>query len=329
MTRRRTVLHAGLATGLATGLTAGLAPWAARAQAWPSRPIRLVVPFPAGSATDGIARSVGAAVGAAVGQTVVVENKAGADGALAGLEVARAAPDGYTLLMATNSPMSAVPALKKTPPYDPVADFTPISDIGRYTFFMVVHPSVPAATIAELVAHAKANPGKLNYGTGNTTGIVSTALFTALTGIQMVHVPYKGEPQGVTDLLAGRIQFMVASAATTVPHVKEGKLKALAVTLPQRSPALPDVPTIAEAGVPQFRLTSWAGVFGPAKMAPELAERLNREFNAAINRPEVKEAMARQAFMLQGSSTQQLATLVKEQLESYRSTMKLAGIEPE
>ncbi len=306
-----------------------LAPTATQAQAFPSKPIRLVVPFPAGSATDSIARSVGASVSAAIGQPVLVDNKAGADGAIAGSEVARAAPDGYTLLMATNSPMSAVPALKKHPPYDPIADFTPITDVGRYTFFMVVHPSVPAQSLAELIQYGKANPGKLNYATGNTTGIVSSALFASLAGIQMVHVPYKGEPQAMTDLLAGRVQFLVASAAIAAPQVREGKLRALAVTLEQRSPALPDVPTIAEAGLPAFKLTSWAGLFGPAKMPADVAQRLNREFVAAINRPEVQAAMAKQAFMLTGSSMEKLATLVREQLDSYRSTVKLAGIEPD
>ena len=164
---------------------------------------------------------------------------------------------------------------------------------------------------------------------GNTTGIVSTALFASLAGIQMVHVPYKGEPQAMTDLIAGRVQFLVATAATAAPHVRDGRLRALAVTLEQRSPALPDVPTIAEAGMPKFRLTSWAGVFGPAKMPADVAQRLNREFVAAIGRPEVQAAMAKQAFMLTGTSQDKLAALVREQLDSYKSTLKLAGIEPE
>jgi tripartite-type tricarboxylate transporter receptor subunit TctC len=306
-----------------------VAPVPAVAQAFPAKPIRLVVPFPAGSATDTIARVVGGAVSASIGQPVLVENKAGADGAIAGAEVARAAPDGYTLLMATNSPMSAVPAMKKVPPYDPVADFTPVMDVGRYTFFIVAHPSVPAKTVAELVQYAKANPGVLNYATGNTTGIVSMALFASLGGIQMVHVPYKGEPQALTDLVGGRVQLMVASAGTAVPHVRDGRLRALAVTLDKRSPVLPDVPTIAEAGMPQFKLTSWAGVFAPAKVPRDVLDRLNREFVAAIARPEVQAAMEKQAFLLTGSTPEQLGTLVREQLDSYRSTLKAAGVEPE
>ncbi len=301
----------------------------AQAQAYPAKPIKMIVPFPAGSATDTIARVIGASVAASIGQPVLVENKAGADGAIAGAEVVRAAPDGYTVLMATNSPMSAAPALRKVPPYDPVADFSPITDVGRYTFFIVVHPSVPATSVAELVAHAKANPGALNYATGNTTGIVSMALFASLGGIKMVHVPYKGEPQALTDLVGGRVQVMVVSAGTSVPHIRDGRLRAIAVTLDKRSPVLPDVPTIAEAGMPQFKLTSWAGVFGPAKMPRDVVERLNREFNAALGRPDVVQAMEKQAFILGGSTPEQLGTLVREQLDSYRATMKAAGIEPE
>ncbi len=319
-----------LVAGAAAAAAGALVPLgAARAQAFPSKPIKLVVPFPAGSATDAIARVIGASVSTAIGQPVLVENKAGADGAIAGAEVVRAPADGYTLLMATNSPMAAAPAMKKVPPYDPVSDFTPISDIGRYTFFIVVHPSVPAKTVAELIALAKSKPGELNYATGNTTGIVSMALFNSLGGIKMTHVPYKGEPQALTDLVAGRVQVMVISSGTSLPHLREGRLRALATTLGKRSPSLPDVPTIAEAGMPQFKLTSWAALFGPAKMPRDVVERLNREFNAAIGRTDVQEALAKQAFILNGSTQEQLGSLVKEQYESYKSTLKIAGIEPE
>ena len=265
---------------------------------------------------------------ASVGQPVLVDNKAGADGSIAGMEVARAVPDGYTLLMATNSPMSAVPTMRKVPPYDPVNDFTPVTDIGRYTFFIVVHPSVPANTLAEYVQYVKANPGKVNYATGNTTGILSIAQLAALTGMDMVHVPYKGEPQALTDLIAGRVQMMVAAAGVVVPHVKDGRLKALATTLPNRSPILPNVPNIAEAGVPKFSLTSWAAVFGPAKMPREAVDRMNKEFIAAMSKPEVKTAMERAAFAIAGSTPERLGSMVKEQLEGYRAVLKTAGIEP-
>ena len=305
-----------------------VAPLGASAQ-YPSKSIRVIVPFPAGSATDTVTRILSNSVAQAIGQPLVVENKAGADGAIAAAEVAKAPGDGYTLLMATNSPMSAVPAMKKAPPYDPVADFTPITDVGRYTFFIVVHPSVPAKSLGELIAYARANPGKLNYATGNTTGIVSTAFFASQAQIKIVHVPYKGEPQAITDLVAGRVQLMFASSTTSVPHVRENRLRALVTTLPRRSQLLPDVPTIAEAGMPQFSVTSWAGLFGPAKMPREVTERLNAEFTAAMARPDVQQAMERQAFALSPSSPAQLAAFVKEQLESYRRILRAAGVEPD
>ena len=296
---------------------------------YPNKPVRVVVPFPAGSSTDIVTRVLASSVSQSVGQTLVVDNKAGADGAIAAAEVAKAAPDGYTLLMATNSPMSAVPALKKSPPYDPVADFTPITDIGRYTFFIVVHPSVPANTLKELIDYARANPGKLNYATGNTSGIVSTAYFASLAKIELVHVPYKGEPQALTDLVAGRVQMMFCSSGTSMPQIREGKLRPLVTTLGKRSHLLPDVPTIAEAGMPQFSVTSWAGLFGPAKMPREVVERLNKEFGAAMARADVQAAMEKQAFALSPSTPGELAAFVKEQMESYRRILRAAGVEPD
>ena len=296
---------------------------------YPNKPVRVVVPFPAGSSTDIVTRVLAASVSQAVGQQLVVDNKAGADGAIAAADVAKAPPDGYTLLMATNSPMSAVPALKKSPPYDPVNDFTPITDIGRYTFFILVHPSVPAKTLGELIDYARANPGKLNYATGNTTGIVSSAYFASLAGIQLVHVPYKGEPQAVTDLVAGRVQLMFCSSGTSIAHIRDGRLRPLVTTLAKRSPLLPELPTIAEAGMPQFSITSWAGLFGPARMPREVVERLNKEFVAAMGRADVQAAMEKQAFSLSPSSPAQLAAFVKEQMESYRRILRAAGVEPD
>ena len=314
---------------LRTLLAVALAVPLAVAAQYPGKPLRVVVPFPAGSATDTITSILANSVSQSVGQPLVVENKAGADGAIAAAEVAKSPSDGYTLLMATNSPMSAVPAMKKNPPYDPVSDFTPITDVGRYTFFIVLHPSVPAKTLSELIAYARANPGKINYATGNTTGIVSTAFFASQAQIKMVHVPYKGEPQAITDLVAGRVQLMFASSSTSVPHVREGRLHALVTTLPKRSALLPDVPSIAEAGMPQFSITSWAGLFGPAQMPREIVQRLNKEFGDAMKRPDVQSAMERQAFTLSPSTPEQLAAFVKEQMESYRRTLRAAGVEPE
>ena len=296
---------------------------------FPGKPIRIVVPFAAGSATDTIARILGASVSNSIGQPVIVDNKAGADGAIAGSEVAKASPDGYTLLMATNSPMSVVPAMKKAPPYDPVADFTPITDVGRYTFFIVIHPGVPAKTLPELVQYAKANPGKINYATGNTTAIVSSALLASMAKIEMVHVPYKSEPQAMPDMVSGRVQLMFASSTTSVPQIRDGKLRALVTTLPRRSPLLPEVPTIGEAGYPAFSIISWAGLFGPAKVPADVVARLNKEFVAAMGRPDVQAAMEKQAFVLSPSTPERLAGYVKEQLDSYRGILQSLGIQPE
>lgn len=314
---------------LLTALVLGVAALAASAQSWPTKPIRLVVPFPPGSATDTIARSFGGAVSQSLGQPVLVENKAGADGAISGAEVMRAPSDGYTLFFATNSPMAVAPAMRKNPPYDPTRDFTPIADIGRYTFFVVVHPSVPVKTVAELLQHAKDKPGTLNYATGNTTGIMSTAQFMHLGGIRMVHVPYKGEPQALLDLIAGRVQFMVVSAGTSVPHIRDGKLRALAVITSKRSPVLPEVPTLAEAGMPAFSITSWAALYGPAKMPRAIVDRINREFLAAAQRPEVQATLEKQAFLFVGSTPERLAEFTREQNEEYRAMMRATGMEPD
>ena len=309
---------------------AGALLFAAQAFAqYPNKSIRVVVPFPAGSATDTITRILGASVSTAVGQTVVIDNKVGADGAIAAADVAKAAPDGYTLLMATNSPMAAVPALKKNPPYDPVADFTPITDIGRYTFFLYVNAGLPIKNFQELVAYAKANPGKLNYATGNTTGIVSFAQMNALTGINMTHVPYKGEPQGITDLVGGRVHVMWATPTTGLAQVKDGKLRAVATNLKARSRLVPDAPTMTEVGVPQYSVTSWAALFGPAKLPRDIQARINKEFSDAMKRPDVIAAMDKQSFAMNPSTPEELGAFTKSQMESYRSILRAAGVQPE
>lgn len=296
---------------------------------YPTKPIKLIIPFPAGSATDTVGRILAQSVSAAIGQTVVVDNKPGADGAIAGAEVAKAPPDGYTLFLATNSPMAVVPALRKSPPYNPVTDFTPITDIGRYTFFLYTHPSVPAKNFSELIAYAKANPGKLAYATGNTTGIVSFAQMNALAGTDMLHVPYKGEPAAITDLIGGRVQLMFATPTTGLAHVKDGKLRALVTSLKKRSPVLPDVPTIAEAGLPKFSILSWAALYGPAKMPKEVTARLNKEFLAAMKRPEVIAQTDKQAFLLSPSTPEELAVFTKEQMDDYLRILRAAGVQAE
>ena len=296
---------------------------------FPSKPIRVVVPFGAGSSTDIVMRIIAQPLGQALGQTVVVENKPGADGAIAAVEVAKAPADGHTLILGTNSPFSATPHLRKSLPYDPLNDFTPVSLVGYYTFFVVVHPSVPAKTLPDLVAHARANPGRLNYATGNTSGIVMTAMLTSQAGMQVVHVPYKSEPPAITDLLSGQIHMMISSYATVAPHLREGKLRALVTTLPNRSPLMSDVPTIVEAGFPKFSVSPWAGMFGPARMPKDVTERLNKELGALLVRSDVRESLARQAFDPKGSSTAEFSTFVREQLDIWGKAIRDAGIKAE
>ena len=296
---------------------------------FPSKPIRVLVPFGAGSSTDIVMRILAQPLGQALGQAIVVDNKPGADGVIAAVDLIKAAPDGHTLMLATNSPLSAAPHLRKNLPYDPLNDFTPISFVGNYTFFIVVHPSVPAKSLAELISHARANPGKLNYATGNTTSIVSTAMFATLAKINMQQIPYKTEPPAIIDLLSGQVHLMFSSYSTVAPHLREGKLRALVTTLPERSPLLPEVPAIVEAGFPKFPIVPWAGIVGPAKMPKEVVERLNRELNAVLKRPEVRDSLAKQAFAPRGSSAEEMATILKEQLEIWGKAVRDAGIKAE
>jgi tripartite-type tricarboxylate transporter receptor subunit TctC len=296
---------------------------------FPSKPIRIVVPFAAGSSTDIVMRIISQPLGQALGQPIVVDNKPGADGIIAAVDVMKAAPDGHTMILATNSPLSAAPHLRKNLPYDPINDFTPISFVGNYTFFIVVHPSVPVKSLAELISHARANPGKLNYATGNTTSIVSTAMFATLAKVNMQHIPYKSEPPAITDLLSGQIHLMFSSYSTVAPHLREGKLRALVTTLPERSPLSPDVPSIVEAGFPKFPIVPWAGMVGPAKMPKDVVERLNRELNAVLKRADVRESLAKQAFAPRGSTAEEMSAIVKEQLEVWGKAIRDAGIQPE
>jgi tripartite-type tricarboxylate transporter receptor subunit TctC len=294
---------------------------------YPSKPIRVLVPFGAGSSTDIVMRIIAQPLGQSLGQPVVVENKPGADGAIAAAEVAKAPPDGHTLILGTNSPFSAAPHLHKLP-YDAIADFTPVTLVGNYTFFVVVHPSVPARTLDELIAYARANPGKLNYATGNTGGIVMTGMLASQAGMQLVHIPYKSEPPAITDLLSGNVQMMISSYATVAAHLREGRLRALVTTLPSRSPLLPEVPSIAEAGF-KFPFLPWAGLFGPARMPKDVTERLNRELNALLRRQDVRESLLKQAFEPRGSGAAEFAAYVREQFAIWGKAIREAGIQPE
>ena len=296
---------------------------------YPTKPVRLIVPFPSGGAAELGARIFAQPLSQALGQPVIIEPKAGADGAIASLAVKQAAPDGYTLYYGTNTGLCWVPATKKNPSYDPVVDFTPISMVGTFGFFVFSHPSVPAKTLAELIAYIKANPGKVNYGTGNSTSMLSTAQLAMLAKLDVVHIPYKGDGPLSIDLLGGRVQFAIATPGSAAPQVREGRLRALATLLPSRSPLLPDAPTMAEAGVPGLSIVPWGGLFGPAKMPREIVDRLSREMVVLLAKPEVKEAFGKLAFEPQGSTPEALAAHLKAQVEVWKQTVQQVGIKPE
>ena len=293
---------------------------------YPARNVRFVVPFPPGGLADYVARVIGQPITQALGQQLLVDNRPGADGAVAGVIVQKAAPDGYTLFFATNSPLSAVPALHKNPPYDPIADFTPISLLGRFTFFLFVNPSLPVRTLGELIEYARTNPGKLNYGTGNTSAIVASAQLKLLARIDMAHVPYKGDAPTTTDMLGNRIQVAFMATVPGLAQAKEGRLRLLAVLLPQRSALAPDVPTIAEAGMPGISITPWGGVFGPAKLPAPIVERLSKDFRAVLARSEIREQLGRQGFEAQSSTPAELAAYNKDQLQTWKRVIQEAKI---
>lgn len=302
-----------------------LAAAAAHAQ-YPTRPIRFVVPFPPAGTADYAARLIAPPLTQALGQQVLVDNRPGGDGAVAGTIVMKAAADGHTLFFATNSPMSAVPALHRKPPYDPITDFTPISLIGRFTFFLFTTPTIPARTLAELIDYVRANPGKLNYGTGNTSAIVASAQLKTIAGLDVQHIPFKGDAPTTTDLLGGRIHFAFMTPVPPLAQAKEGKLRMLAVLLPQRSPLAPEVPTIAEAGMPGVSITPWAGAFGPAKMSRPIVDRLSRELQQILARADIREALGRQGFEAQGSSAAELDKYNREQLQAWKRVIAEAKI---
>jgi tripartite-type tricarboxylate transporter receptor subunit TctC len=310
------------------GLALGILCSAAQAQ-YPNKPVRLIVPFPPGGAAEVGARIFAQPLGQALGQPVIIETKPGADGAIAADATMKAAPDGYTLFYATNTAFSWVPAVRKDPPYDPVNDFSPVSMIGQFGFFVFSHSSVPAASMKELIAYVRANPGKLNYGSGNSTSIVATAQLMQREKLDVVHVPYKGDGPLMVDLLGGRVHFAIATPGTAAPQVREGKLRALATLLPSRSPLLPEAPTMAQAGMRDLTVTPWGGIFGPQGVPREITDRLSRELIALLKRPEVREAFGKLAFEPRGSTPEELAAFTREQLAVWRRAIADAGIKPE
>ena len=302
-------------------------PMNARAQAYPNKPIRLIVPFPAGGAADLSARIVTQALSEALGQTLIVDNRGGADGAIAGNAVKSAEPDGYTLLFATSTGLNAAPTMLKQPPYDPIADFTPISVVGKFGFFLFVHESLPARTVREFLNYVRANPGKVNYATGNGTSVLTTAQLALAEKLDMQHIPYRGDAPATADLITGRVQVMIGTPGSAMPQVQDGRLRVLATLLPRRSPLVPDAPTTAEAGLNGLTITPWAGLFGPAKLPKDVVDRVAAAMKTISVRQDVRGSLDKIAFELQSSSPEEMATLLKDQLEVWRRTVREVGIE--
>lgn len=316
--------------GFAALLAAGIAmTQPARADNYPSKAITIVTPFAAGSVTDATARVLAKFLSDKLHQTVIVENKAGAGGMIAATTVARAAPDGYTLLLTTNSTHSAAPGLFKNVPYDPIKDFTPIARVGSFPSVIVANPKAQINSMKELVAYAKANPGKLSYGHGNSTGQITGETLKHRSKIEIVRVPYRSNPIGITDLIGGQIQVMIPDMNTALPQIKAHNMVPLAVLTKDRSQLLPNVPTLDETVMPGFDLLAWAGLFGPAKMPPEAVAIIAKQIHAALETQEIKERFAKSGIEVYWSDPADFKKFVDSELVKWTTMIKDAGIQPE
>jgi tripartite-type tricarboxylate transporter receptor subunit TctC len=300
----------------------------ANAQTYPSRPVKVVVPFPAGSATDQIARVIGQQLQESLGQPFVVENKPGAQGSIAASEVARATPDGYTLMVGTNTPLAANPSLFKKLNYDPVKDFAPVARLGTISFMIMVRPDFPAKNFKEFLAHAKANPGKLSAGYGSAGSQVSQALLRSMGKIEFIDVPYKGLPQAITDVLGGSISFTFADLANALAQIKGGKLRGIAVTSAKRSALAPDVPAIAEE-LAGYELIAWFALVAPAGTPAPVIARLHEVAAAALAKPEVKARFDALGTDVAPMNPEQLGGFIKSEIIKFERLAKAAGIQPE
>lgn len=316
---------------IAALLAALLGGTAQAADPWPSRPIRLIAPFPAGSSVDAAARVIIPRVSETLGQSIVVDNRAGAAGAIGAEIGARATPDGYTLAAGTTSTHALAKALNPHLNYDPQRDFAPITLFGHLPYILAVHPGVAANTLPELITLAKAKPGQIRYTTvGNASmARLGGELLSSLAGIQMTPVAYKSSAQSVIDTLAGRIELQFGTMAPVLPHVKAGRLRALAVTSGSRAPALPDVPTVRETGIKNFEVTLWLAVFAPAKTPAPIIERLHREFAAAIATTPVRDALLVQGLTPQSSTPAEFSKMLGTEIATWREVARKANLQPE
>lgn len=303
----------------------------AAAETWPARPVRLIVPFPPGGPTDVLARLYGQKLSGIWGQQVVVENRGGASGNIGSQVAAKSPADGYTLLLHASSHVLNK-LLFKDPGYDPIKDFVPITELADYKLVVVVHPSVPINSFKELVAAAKAKPGTITYASAGGAGApthLSVKMFEQVAGVEFVHVPYSGAAPATNDLLAGHVMLMFHNPLSTLPHVKTGALRALAVTSLQRLPLAPDVPTVAESGYPGFEVGTWFAIWGPAGLPPAIVAEANRGFVAVSAMPEVRDQLAAQGLTAIGSSTADFARFQADEMERWGKVIRAANISVE
>ncbi len=300
----------------------------ANAQTYPSRPIRLILPFPPGGPTDIIARTFSAKLGEALGQQVVPDNRGGAGGLIAGDLAARAAPDGYTLFQGSVGVMTINPSLYQKLPYDPTKDFRPVSMLSASPYVLLVNATLPAKSVKELVALAKSRPGKLNFASGGvgTGNHLSAELFKLSAGLDMVHVPYKGASLAVGDLVAGNVQLLFINVLPALPHVKAGRARALAITSPRRSPVAPEVPTFADAGMPEVETSSWHGIVAPVRVPDAIVKRLHGELARVARLPDVKGRLEAQGAEVFGNTPDEFKAFIASELARWSKVIKAAGI---
>jgi tripartite-type tricarboxylate transporter receptor subunit TctC len=302
----------------------------APAQNYPVRPVRVIVPVATGGGTDFLARALCRELSERMGRQFVVDNRAGAGGAIGGETAAKAAPDGYTLIMGYTASHGINPALQKLP-YDPVRDFSAISQVASATNMLVVHPSVPVKSVKDLIAYAKAKPGQLRYasaGTG-TAPHMSGELFDLMAGTKMIHVPYKGAGPALTDVLAGHVELTFTSLPAGVPHVKAGKVRPIAVTSLKRATLMPDLPTVSESGLKGFDTDQWYGLLGPAKLPQAIATRVHAETVAALKDEDLRKQIINQGFEIVGSTPDQFRAHIQSEVKKWAELVKRAGIKPE
>jgi tripartite-type tricarboxylate transporter receptor subunit TctC len=299
-------------------------------QAYPNRPVRLVVPYPPGGPTDLIGRVVADLLGKRLGQQIIVDNRGGAATVIGAEIAARAAPDGYTLLVATITTLAVTPALQKKLPYDPERDFVPISMLATQPYLLAVTNALPAPSVKQLVAYAKANPGKLSFGSAGVGAGAHLAgeMFKHLAGIDVVHVPYKGTGPAITDLIGGQIAYMFGGISAIHPHVQAGRLRALAVSSAKRSPSLPDMPTVAEGGVTGYGTNSWNSLVAPRGTPQAVVTRLNADIVAALGQPEVRDRLRSQGIDTDPGTPAQLAAHIKSERARFDKLIKTVGLQP-